>query len=151
MSISTKSKNAKLITIALVMAVVAGGLAIASSHNAKQAAKNNPAKNSSTGTHTVTTKDGKKVVVPNAPKSSEQKAKVAEERLQKRIDSAVKQKRITDAQAKLIKTKAAEVAKASTATQDPKARAEKQKELYSWARENKIPVSFVFEMSRPRG
>lgn len=125
-----KSNNSKLIAVALIMAVVAGGLAFATVHNSKQTAK--------------------KVTVPTMQKSPKKQAKTNEERLQRRIDSAIKQKRITEAQAKLIKAKAAEVANKTTDVKDAKARAELQKDLYAWAKENKIPLSFVLEMSRPR-
>lgn len=144
------SKNTKLIALAAVMAIVAGGLAFASTHNTKQAAKNNTGKKASRGTHTVTTKNGKKITVPNTTQTPEQRAKIAEDRFKKRLDTALKQKRITEAQAKLIKAKAAAVAKINSSKKDPKARAETQKELYAWAKDNKIPLSFVFEMSRPR-
>lgn len=149
--ITGSSKSVKLIALALVMAAVAGSLAFAASHNTKQASKNDSGKKNTSSTKTITTKDGKKVTVSNASKlTPEQKAKVAEERFQKRIDSAIKQKRITEAQAKLIRSKAAEVSKNGYSTQDAKARAELQKNLYAWAKDNKIPLSFVFEMSRPR-
>lgn len=143
-------KNTKIIALALVMAVVAGGLAFATTHNSKQAAKSNAAKKASTGTHTITTKSGKKITVPNVNQTADQRAKLSDDRFQKRIDSAVKQKRITDAQAKLIKDKAAQQAKVNLTKLDPKARAAAQKDLYTWAKDNKIPLSFVFEMSRPR-
>ena len=146
--IKNSSKNTKLIAIALVMAVVAGGITFASSrHTFKRAAVKN-AQKAAPMMRTVTTKDGKKIKVPVPTQDPAQRAKLNEVRLQKRIDSAVKQKRLTAAQAKLIKDKYASLTNVKAT--DIKARSEAQKDLYTWAKDNKIPLSFVFELSRPR-
>lgn len=153
----------KLVVVIGLVLVSAGSVAALKSHSIsaseKKAAKqpkgskqtahsplnNSPAKSSKSATNNP----GK-----TPPRVS---AHSSTEALKQRVDRALSQKRINSDQAKQVLAKYDEMVKfnndlASKSKLDQyKARSDKQRALYTWAKENKIPFSLVVLMGHVRG
>ena len=154
-SMSAKRKIVALLIILLIVAVPIGAVAYQLNHkknNSKTVSKNgktSPNKSSNSSKSSKDQANNSSGGSPAAGKDPQSRLeRFNKEALSKRIDQALQGKRITDAQAKALNKKLAEISKfvesnKSKNVQDQnKAASDKRKELQKWANDNNLNVIF---------
>lgn len=159
-SMSLKKKLLAIIIILLIVAIPIG--AVAYQLNQKNSNKTNSknSKNNKSNSKNANGLDGKSQPAKRGDKSGGGESpgggravsrldRFNKDSLSKRIDQALQGKRITEAQAKTLQKKLADIEKFVNAnksknlTDQSKVVADKRKELFKWARDNDIPSRYV--------
>ena len=156
-SMPTKRKIVALVIMTLIVAVPVGAVAYQLNHkkSSKTDSKNGKSSSSkgsgNSGSNGVGGQPGKKTADGSAGAGAvpSRVERFNKDQLAKRIDQALQSKRITDAQAKALNKKLAEIDKfvgsnKSKNVQDQnKAASDKRKDLQKWAKDNNIPARYI--------
>ena len=149
-SMSVKRKIASVVIILLIVAIPVGAVAYQLNHKktSKSASKSGKSSSSSKDSKSQASA-GSNSNNGDAPAPQSRLERFNKDELAKRITQALDTKRITDAQAKALNKKLAEIDKFVSANksksneEQSKAASDKRKELSKWAKDNNIPNRYI--------